>query len=156
MNHGHPSKPAQVQMQEKLRRYFELGISATLAAQKVGLNVKTACKYYDEWTERITEQQNGDFLERQKADRERTIISFDTQILDMLDSLDSVNIEIKRYQDEKNPVPRYLFAHRLEVQKVIADLIAKRGAFAMQPSIDDNLREKIQELIREHAARSSS
>lgn len=154
MDHGRPSKAAQTRVQEKLRECFEYGLTATLAAQRTGVNIKTVCKYFDEWTEQITEQQNSDYFERQRVERERIIISLDRQIADGIDSLEDVNNEIKKYDGKT--IPRYLFGHRLEIQKFISSLIEKKGAFALQPPVDEALKQKIAEMLKEHATRSSS
>ncbi len=52
---GRPPKTTQLQMQKELRQYFERGISATVASSKTGINIKTVCKYFEEWSERIKE-----------------------------------------------------------------------------------------------------
>lgn len=156
MNHGRPTKTAQVQIQEKLRRYFEYGITATLAAEKTGMNIKTVCKYFDEWSERLVEQQSSEYFERQKIERERIIISLDRQIVSVIESLDDIENEIQKYKDENKAIPRYLFSHRLEIQKFIASLIEKKGAFVLQIPVDEALKQKIAEMLREHATRPSS
>ena len=42
MQHGRPSRSAQLDIQNDLRKYYDLGLSARVAAQKTHINVKTA------------------------------------------------------------------------------------------------------------------
>lgn len=154
LNHGRPSKSTQTQMHEKLKKYFEYGITATTAAQEIGLNIKTVCKYFEEWSEAALEQQNQDYIERQKIERERTIISFDRQIIEAIELLEGVKSEIKKHQEKQ--IPRHLMMHRLEIQKFIATLVDKRGSFAMHLTVDDAVRKKIAELIRKDENRKDN
>lgn len=154
MYHGRPSKAVQIRIQEKLRECFEYGLTATFAAERTGVNIKTVCKYFDEWTEQITEQQNLDYFERQRLERERIIISLDRQIANGIDSLKEIDGEIKKYGSKT--IPRHLFSHRLEVHKFISNLIERKGVFALQPPVDEALRQKISEMLREHVTKSSS
>ena len=79
---GRPTVHAQLQIQKTLRIYFERKISAATTSREVGVNVKTVCKYFHEWAEKVNEFETGDFLERQKIDHGRIIASFDAQILE--------------------------------------------------------------------------
>jgi AraC-like DNA-binding protein len=136
-------------MRKKLRKYFEHGLSATLAAQKSGMNIKTTCKYFDQWTQEISEQETLDFLQRQKLERERTIISHDKQILEAVETLDELNEQIQECKDTKKPVPRFLFSHKLELQKFIVSTLDKKGAVSAQIPLDDRIKQKISELIQD-------
>jgi hypothetical protein len=156
MSLGRPSRTAQIHIREKLRECFEYGLSATITAQKTKINIKTVCKYFDEWLEQITEQQTADFLENQKTERTRIIISFDKQILDVAESLSEINFEIKKNKDGGQSVPRYLLAFRLDMQKFIASLIERRGSFALQQPIDEKMKTIITDMVREHASKQSS
>ena len=49
------AKNQQITMQRKLRVYFERSQSASFASQETGVNIKTACKYFNQWAEKISE-----------------------------------------------------------------------------------------------------
>ena len=156
MNQGRPGKATQITIQEKLREYFEYGVTATLASEKTGINIKTVCKYFEEWYEAQVEQQNSDYFERQKVERGRIIVSLDRQIVDAMESIEDIDAEIQQYKKDNKTIPRHLFVQRLDIQRFIVSVIEKKGSFALQPLIDEALRQKISEMLKEHAARQSS
>jgi hypothetical protein len=147
MNRGHPSRSEQMQMQKELRKYFECGLSAILAAQKTGVNVNTAYKYFDEWVQEISEQETMDFIERQRLDRERIILSYDRQILEAVETLDILNVQIQKCKEKS--MPGFLFSHKLELQKFIVSTLDKKGAVSAQIPLDDKIKQKISELIQD-------
>ena len=148
---GRPARLVQQNMQKTLRLYYERGISATATAQRTGININTVCKYFEEFYEQVTESEKLDFLERQKKDRERIIITFDGQILDAYKFLDELDLVIKNYKGEKKLVPRHLLSLRLETMKYITSLTEKKGSFEMQPAMDDAIKKKIEEFVKENA-----
>jgi chorismate-pyruvate lyase len=149
MKSGHPTRSSQIQTQRKLREYFECGITATLAAQKTDVNIKTAYKYFDEWAQEISEQETLDFMQRQRLDRERIILSYDKQILEAIDTLDELNRQIQKFKKGDKPIPGFLFSHKLELQKFIVSTLDKKGAISAQMPLDDTIKQKISELIED-------
>lgn len=147
---GRPSKTSQLEIQRELRSCFEQGIYALLTAEKTGINIKTVCKYFDFWTQEIIESEESDFLERQKKERTRILVSLDNQIIDAYKLLDSVDEEIKKIKEQHKAVPIQLFFLRLAVMRQISALIEKKGSFAMQPIMDEALQKKILEIAKKH------
>jgi len=90
---GRPSQKQQLEIQELLRKYFEKGISATSTSQHTGINIKTVCKYFEEWVEQIKEINDTDFLKRVKLERERYLTVLDQQLLKLYELQD----EIEKY-----------------------------------------------------------
>lgn len=154
MLHGRPSRSTQLEIQNNLRKCYDLGLSARTAARKTHINVKTAAKYFDEWTEQIMESQKQDFIENQKIERARIIASFEKQISDADDSLDMINSEIDKCQQKNQAIPKYLIGYKLDAQKFIASLIERRGAFVLQLPIDETVKSTIANMVRENAAKS--
>ena len=147
---GRPSVTGQFQIRKTLRPFYENGLSAYYTAEKTGIDIKTVCRYFNDWSEQIEEAETSDFLERQKRDRIQIIISYDTEIVEMTNLLDEVNSEMEKYQKEKKPIPRNLPTHKLEIIKFRSSLKEKKAGFIMQPTMDEALEKKIKEKIREH------
>lgn len=147
---GRPTKMSQLQIQRILRPYFEQGISASVTSEKTGINIKTVCKYFDFWTQEISESEENDFFERQKKERTRIIVSLDNEILEVHKFLDDINDEIRKLQQQGKEIPKHLFSLRLDAIRLSSNLIEKKGSFAMQPSMDEAIEKKIQEMIRKH------
>jgi len=87
---GRPSKKEQLEIQATLKKYFEKGISATTASQLTGFNVKTVCKYFEDWYTQIKEIVDMDFLRRVKIERERYITVLDNQLLKLYELQDDM------------------------------------------------------------------
>ena len=150
LKRGRPTKIQQIAIQRKLRINFERGISAPLAAKEAKLDKKTAYRYYDEWTEQIIESETGDFLERQKKEQRRIILSFDKDILEAYKFFDEIDIEIQEFQKENKSVPKHLFSIKLDLMRHISNLREKKGAISMQPVIEASMDKKIKEMIAKH------
>ena len=140
----------QLEIQRTLRPYFEQGISTTLTAEKTGINIKTVYKYFDFWLQEINEQETSDFLERQRKEKIRIIVSFDKLILEANKHFDNINDEINRLQKEQKAIPRHFFSLKLDAMRYISYLIEKKGSFSMQPTMDEALEKKINEMIKSH------
>ena len=149
MKQGRPTRQVQVDTQNELRRYFEYGITAALAAQKTKTNVKTAYKYFDKWAQEVAEQETLDFLQRQKLERQRIIVSYDKQIIEAIGTLDELNYQIQKCKKDKKPISGFLFSHKLELQKFIISTLDKKGTVSAQMPLDYTIKQKISELIQD-------
>jgi hypothetical protein len=147
---GRPSRQGQVQIVKVLKPYFERGMSATFTANKTGYDIKTVCKYFDNWTEQILEPEKNDFLLRQKAERAKILLSLDNQLFELYQFFDEIKDEIIKIKRGGNAIPRFLFSLKLEIQKTISTLTEKKGSFAMQPIMDEALEMKVEEIVKKH------
>lgn len=77
LQRGRPSKGTQVQIVSNIRPYFEKALSATFTANKTGYDVKTVCKYFNEWSKQLVEDEDKDFVQRQKEAKEHAILNLD-------------------------------------------------------------------------------
>ena len=141
----------QVEIQKILHPFFEHGISASSTARETKIDVKTICVYFDEWAEQESKLHEREFLDRQKNYRERIIVSFDRDILDARKFYEEADSQIKKYKDDGKPIPMPLLRIKLEIMKYISGLKENKGAFMMQPSMDEALKKKIEEYIKENA-----
>ena len=147
---GRPSTSEQVKIKKALRQCYQEGLSAYYTSEKTRINIKTVCKYFNEWSEEIEETESTNFLERQKRDRVQVINSYDFQIEEVTKLLSQVNSEIETSNKEKKSLPRYLFSNKLEAMKFRSSLVEKKAAFMMQPTMDEALEKKITEKIDQH------
>lgn len=147
---GRPTRTEQLQMQKELRKYFERGTSATVTSSSAGINLKTVCKYFDEWADQIIESETADFLERQKKEHQRIILSFEYEIKEAYKLFDEINLEIENIQKEGKPVPRHLFSIKLDLMRFISNLKERKGALSMQPTMESAIDKKIEKMIAKH------
>ena len=147
LKNGRPSKADQLNIQKKLRPFFERGYNGTFTSNKTGINIKTICKYFEEWSERIQESENEEFFARQKKDKERIILALDHLISQDYDLLDISKKEIENYTQENKSVPKSILNLNLETVKHIASLIERKFSILMQPPAEEELEKKINEMI---------
>ena len=145
---GRPSRQEQVQIVRTLRPYFERSYTATFTAKMTEMNVKTVCKYFDEFVDQIREVEDKNFVEREKTERERVRLSFDNIIFEEYELLDDVKKEIAKHKKENKAIPRYLIASQIEILRTISGLTEKKGSFAMQMTLDESVKKMIEEKIK--------
>jgi len=140
------AKNQQITMQKKLRVYFERNQSASFAAQETGVNIKTVCRYFNQWSEKISKACDLDFISRQRQDREQILLSYDNQLGHLYDTLETINYEIKKYG--KKEIPRHLISHKLQTINLIGAINERKGAFQLQIPADESLRKTVEEFTK--------
>ena len=143
---GRLAKNQQVGMQKKLQVYFERNQSASFAAQETGVNIKTVCKYYKQWSEKISKACDLDFIARQRQDREQILLAYDKQLDHLYDTLETINHEIKKHG--KKEIPRHLISHKLQVINHIGAINERKGVFQLQIPADESLKRTVEEYAK--------
>jgi len=113
---GRPTLKQQIEIQETLREYFEKGVSATVTSQNTGINIKTVCKYFEEWIEQIKKINDIDFLKRIKLERERYLEVLDQQLL----KLYQIQSEVERNQ------MHFYYKERMNLVTMICQIMSKK------------------------------
>lgn len=139
---GRPTKTKQIEIQRELRKFFDLGITATLAAEKTGFNIKTVCKYFEELSEQLQEQEDKDFVEQYKKDRLRIINSLDMLLLRTNESLDLIDSEIQSHIKAGTSIPRHVISQKQDIMRFMFSVIEKKGTFSLQPTVDETIKKK--------------
>ena len=117
---GRPSRTEQIEIQKKIKPYFERNINATITASKTGNNIKTVCKYFAKWSQQREDFEIRDFEERRKKEIENITTTFDLQIIDGYEFRDYLDEEITKLEKKNKMVPRYLYTLKLETMKHIS------------------------------------
>ena len=144
------AKNQQVTMKRKLRVYFERNQSASFAAQETGVNIKTACKYFNQWVEKISEANELDFISRQKQYREQILFSFDIQLSHLYDTLETINLEIRKHEKKGTEIPRHLISHKLSTINLISSITTRKGELQVTPSLDEHIDMEIKKRFEKY------
>lgn len=147
---GRPSIQSRLNIEKELREYFLQGYDGEFIARQTGHDIKTVRKYIRQFAQEINDSETDDFLERQKTERIRTIISFDRQIFEANQYSQEIKNEIKKFRDKKEPIPRHLLSLYLEAMKFIANITETKGSFSMEPASDKVLEKMIEEKMKNH------
>jgi len=134
---GRPPKTQQLEIQKTLREYYEKGISANTTSQLAGHNIKTVCKYFNEWSNQIKEIADMEFKNRLHSERLRYFAVLDKQLLELYNLQKNM---------EKNTTSRdfpyggsynYHFRERLSVVNMIFQIMDKKlELLSENPDID--------------------
>lgn len=127
---GRPSKMRQVQISQTLRPYFERGMTATFAANVTGINVKTVCNYFNEWSVEITNFEEHEFEKREINERIRNVLSYDALINEHYDLLNEIETEMNKYKKEDSKIPIYFWQTRIAILKAVSIAVEKRAIYA--------------------------
>ena len=144
---GRPTKLEQLEYEKILRPYFGRTLSASFTSKQTGINIKTVCNYFDKWASEIREIDEKDFFVKQRKEREKILVSYDDLIFQEYNILDDIKDEIDKYKREKKNIPKFLASTAQDIIKTISSLIDKKGLFAIQPSLDEVIEQKIQERL---------
>ncbi len=126
---GRPSQKQQLEIQESLRKFFEKGISATSTSQLTGINIKTVCKYFEEWVEQIKEINDTDFLKRVKLEREHYLAVLDQQLLklyELQDEIEKYIIHPKTSSDDGRVIQSPHYKERMNIVNMICQIMNKK------------------------------
>jgi len=140
---GRPSKTQQLGIQKKLREHYERGTSASFASTKTGINIKTVCHYFNEWTNELKQIEENEFVIRQNREKERCIMNLEYMIDKLYELLEQLEDEIKNYTKEKKPVPKHLFSLKLQTIYRITEFAQQKGALGMTPTLDFDAQESV-------------
>lgn len=139
-----------LKMEKEIEEYFQQGYDAEFIATHTGHDIKTVRKYIRQFAQEIIEIDAEDFLERQKIERIRTIISFDRQIFEANHYAQEIKSEIEKLRDKKDTIPSSLWSLYLEALKFIASLTETKGSFSIEPASNLVIEKAIEEKMRNH------
>lgn len=134
---GRPTKQEQLDLQKTLREYYEKGISATTTANLTGINVKTVCKYFNEWHRQINEIERSKFQDRVLEARSQHLIVLDHQLENLY------KLQYRMQEDTMTGTGRYGESHnynfreRLTATKMILGIMETKEEL-LKP-LDKNL-----------------
>ena len=144
---GRPTKSVQLNIQDKVQECYLRGLSAAATSQITGHDIKTVTKYFNEFYEQGRVARKKDFLERQDEERQREIACYDFLMAEEFDYYDTIKDEIAKARKKSEPVPEYLLKKHSESVRMITMLNEKRGAVAMSPPLDEDLKKMVKEMI---------
>lgn len=153
---GRPTKLEQIEIQNKLRPYFERYLSATFTSGKTGINIKTVCKYFDEWSKQVIETETKDFVQRQRETKEVIMLSMDSLIFENYELIDKIKNEIKNFQKNEKPIPKHLLSLHAQILYKISEIINAKGDLEVTPTLDISLEELIDKRISEVSQRNKA
>ena len=146
-----PTKAKQVQNETRILEMFERGISALRASQLLKLNRNTVSSYYRIFGQRLIEDMNEDFIERQKIKKTLLVASLEKEIDDLEEQAAFTRISIE--DDRENTALRNLL---LSITVAKANLKQQIADIEMSPTLDVSLDQLVEERLDEIAGSHES
>lgn len=145
---GRPTKSGQLDIEKKLRSCFLRGMSASATSVDTGINIKTVCKYFNEWYREQEEVETASFLERFKQERQRAISCYDAQIVEAYRLQEIIKEEIESVRKNGKSVSQNLMK-RFELSiRTISDLNDRRSSFAIRPKLDESVTQMVDDVMK--------
>lgn len=146
-----PTKAKQVQNETRILEMFERGVSALRASQLLKLNRNTVSSYYRIFGQRLIEDMNEDFIERQKIKKTLLVASLEKEIDDLEEQAAFTRISIE--DDRENTALRNLL---LSITVAKANLKQQIADIEMSPTLDVSLDRLVEERLDEIAGSHES
>jgi len=134
---GRPTKQEQIEIERKLRPYFEIGDSATQTARRTGLNIKTVLRYFDQWYEEIEKSEQSNFIKRCKKQKERELISLSNEISSLNDDKKEIELLIEASRKAGNfAYVEKFYKLKLKIVETIGKFSSARINLTNAPTLD--------------------
>lgn len=127
--------------------YYVRGCSVSFTIQKTGYDKKTIYKYFAEWDKQIRDNDEKNFQNKIRKEKERVDIAIDNLLFELDEPLNEIKKEMKSYKNKKEPVPRYLYGYYLQFVKEIASLIEKRTSVRMMPPLEETISQIVKKEL---------
>lgn len=147
---GRPTLEEQLEIENKLRPYFNSDFDPKIASEKTGISVETVRKHFRIHIDRLRENYSEDLVERQKDAKARLLNAIDNIHFDILAQHNRFTraiiaheqeYEQNRYTKEGKSIP-YMPNLALEdrlsaVVKTKLDIYDKKASILAAPTIDE-------------------
>lgn len=150
MKRGRPNKAEQLQIERKLRPYFEKMLSVSFAARETGVNINTVKKYYKTWSDEIKAIEHPDFIERSKIIIRNSVLALDIQLSKLYKLQETIEKQINHNIKQNNKIPNLeinIYKTSILLSEKIADLILKKTDLTVTPTADVTLSNEVKELL---------
>ncbi len=161
---GRPSRNEQLDLENRLRPFFDSMLSAKLAAEKTGISIKTAEKYFKIWADQLRENHSENIVERQKNSKVKLLNALDHINFNLLAQHNRItraildhekNYSQNKYTKDGKPKP-YLpdlvleqkLSEVIKMQQQLYDTIANIEA---SPTIDEQTEKEMIKRFQEKA-----
>ena len=123
---GRPNKAEQLQIERKLRPYFERMLSVSLASRETKININTVKKYYKVFSDEIKLTEHPDFIKKTKQYIQNCILAIDNQLSKLYKLQDKLEIQINSEIKQYGKATPILYKTSITLSKNITDLLFKK------------------------------
>lgn len=146
-----PTLSEQAKIKQELRVQYSRGYTSIESVHEItGYDSKTISKYFHEWDDEIEKEEKEEFIKREKKERRKTKLRYEHLIQEQFKTLDDVNEDIKDCRSAEKPELVYFLSRHSDIIKTISNLIEKKSALEIHPTIEESLDEIIREGVEKY------
>jgi len=142
---GRPTKMQQIHLEKELYECYIKGFDPIATAKRIGVNRKTAYRYYNQITDEIAKNHKDDYFERVQENLEQIIQGYDYLLQEEYSMLDDINVQLK---DAKSKLQ--LFHSKSRILKEIKNIIHEKAELRLNLPHHGKLEEMIEEKIKDY------
>lgn len=145
-----PTRHKQVDMEKTLREHFEKHHSALYTSELTGHARDTVSKYFNAFAEKMVEEINTNFINRQKIRKEQVIAQLEHDLAVLDDHLKEVTNQ--SLGDASNAS---LHSVRLGIVKARSEIKQQIADIDMTPTLDITISEIMESRLAEHSGQKT-
>lgn len=120
---------------------FKKGFSANFTSNETGFNIKTVCKYYNDWTKKIGGAGFASFIDNQRIIKQQAILVIDREVFELYDLQSVINSEISSYQKKNQHIPNHLINAKLKCCKEILNSFNLKDRLGSTPTLELDIKQ---------------
>ena len=148
---GRPSKVEQLDMKLQLLSCFAKRLKPGQAAREVGVNPKTARRYYKELHDTIIENKEEEFFRQCRISQTEAIIEIDIRIEKLKKQEEIFEIKINSLEQNLSPENQWIYAGYRKIQESIAKLELEKHNLKSSPTADLTLRKEANDILKKQS-----
>jgi len=149
LKRGHPLQSQSINLEIEFQKLYNKKISAESAARVLVTDRKTAYKYYKRFSNQIHALTMKTLFSEGVNRMKQQISSYDNLLLELYDSLDSINQQMDK--KSKDGIPQYLQNQKISIIREIKNMIKEKAAVELDIPTHNTTREFVEEVISERA-----
>ena len=145
---GRPSKVEQLDLKLQLLSCFAKRFKPGQAAREVGVNPKTARRYYKELHDTIIENKEEEFFRQCRISQTEVIIKIDIRIENLKKQEEIFETKINSLGQNLSPENQWIYDGYRKIQQSIAKLELEKHNLRSSPTADLTLRTETNKILK--------
>ena len=150
-NKGRLTKQKNLELHKELQKCYLKGHSAPYAAEKLGIDKKTAYDHYQQIHDTFVNVNNRDFFETANAILEQTITCYDTILDEYFDTFEFQKKRIESYEEHDESAPNELIQTKITLLRDIRNVLKERAHLILQKPLEKSIEKKLEEKMMQYA-----
>jgi len=149
LKRGRPSRSESKHLEKEFQKLYSRKIGAEIAAGVLGTNLKTAYKYYNQFSDQMHIITIKNLFTEGINRIKQQIQSYDYLLLELYSSLDLVNHQMSKKSNEN--IPQNIINQKISIIREIRNIIKEKISLELDIPINQSVDEIVKEVISKRA-----